>query len=123
MDRHARQARLAEVGAAGQARIARAVVDVGASGLAADVAVRYLAGAGAGRVNVRDAALGDVARGIDPGVRVEVEASIPEASTASFDLRDPVAKAFAAGAVLALRALRGAITGEDAAGAVPGGRS
>jgi len=123
MDRHIRQARLAEVGAAGQARIGRAVVDVGASGLEADVAIRYLAGGGVGQVNVRDAALADVARHIDPAVRVGVDANVADAPTTSFDLRDPVARAFARGAVLALRALRAAIAAEGVAGALAGGRS
>jgi hypothetical protein len=121
MDRHARQARLVEVGPEGQARIARAVVPVGVNGLAADAAVRYLAGAGVSEVRVRDPALGEVARVLDPAVRVEVDARLPDASTTGFDLRDPVARAFAGGAVIALRALRGAIRGSGSRGPVAGG--
>lgn len=118
MDRHARQTRLDGVGAAGQARIARTRVDVGLDGLAADVAARYLAGAGVERVRVRTAALGDGARAIDAAVQVEVAAQVdpsPE-SDASLDLRDPVAREAARGALLALRVLREAL-------AVPEGAS
>jgi hypothetical protein len=120
MDRHTRQARLAEVGAEGQARIARAAVAVGADGLAAEISVRYLAGAGAGRLRVRGAALADVAHGIDSSVRVDVDPSIPDSAAPALDLRDPVARAFADGALLALRALRGAIQAGEVGGVVPG---
>jgi hypothetical protein len=114
MDRHARQARLAEVGAAGQARIGRAVVDVRLDGFAADVAARYLAGAGVAAVRVRDSALGAGARALDARVRIDVDASLAVAADSdggASDLRDPAAREFARGAREALRALRVALHG------------
>jgi len=113
VDRHDRQSRLAGVGAAGQQRIAAALVDVQADGLAGEVAARYLAGAGVGRLHVRDRALAQAAASVDPSVRVEVGASPAPAATAgpSTDelpgFRDPSARDVARGAREALRALRG----------------
>jgi hypothetical protein len=112
MQRHARQTRLDGVGASGQARIARSRVDVGLDGLGADVAARYLAGAGVACVRVRAAALAEGARALDAAVRVEVDPALPpppEADAAAGDLRDPVASDLARGALLALRALRAAL--------------
>jgi molybdopterin/thiamine biosynthesis adenylyltransferase len=112
MDRHARQARLAGVGAEGQARIGRASVDVRLDGFAADVAARYLAGAGVGCVRVRAEDLAEGARAIDAGVRVEVDPSLGiEADTV--DLEDPGARDLARGALHALRAIRAAIEGSS----------
>jgi hypothetical protein len=112
MDRHARQAKLADVGARGQARIARAVVGVRLDGFAAEVAARYLAGAGVACVRVRDEAVAGAARAIDPGVHVEVDPSIgvdPVAKTPTSGLRDLAAGDFDRGARAALRALRAAL--------------
>jgi hypothetical protein len=115
MDRHARQAKLADVGPAGQARIARAIVSVGLDGFAAEVAARYLAGAGVACVRLRDAALAGGARAIDPGVRVEVDPSLgvdtadAAGETAAAGIRDPAAADFGRGARAALRALRAAL--------------
>ena len=139
MSRHGRQTRLAEVGSAGQARIAAATVDVAVDGLAAEVATRSLVGAGVGCVRVRErglagsVSLADIARSIDPGVRVEVAVgSAREAAPAGgaapgahtvrdgldvSDFRDPSARAVARGAHEALRALRTAL------GSGPGGGS
>jgi hypothetical protein len=102
------------VGASGQARIARSRADVGLDGLAADVAARYLAGAGVACIRVRAEALAEGARAIDGAVRVEVTelAAAPEGDAAT-DVRDPVARELARGALLALRALRSALQ-EDA---------
>jgi hypothetical protein len=119
MSRHGRQTRLAEVGAAGQARIAAATVDVVVDGLAAEVATRYLVGAGVGCVRVREGTLVGVAAAVDPAVRVERVGAVagggppggargaPE--TDAFDFRDPGARAVAQGAREALRALRTAL--------------
>jgi hypothetical protein len=107
--RHARQARLAGVGAEGQARIGRASVDVGLNGFAADVAARYLAGAGVACVRVRASELGAGVRAIDPAVRLEIEPSLGDApvdSLDSLDLDDAAARDLARGALCALRALR-----------------
>jgi hypothetical protein len=121
MDRHGRQAKLAEVGAAGQARIARAVVDVRLDGPAADVAARYLAGAGVAGVRVRDAKLAEGARALAPGVRVYVEPTLAvDADGSDFGLRDPACRDLARGAHAALLALRIVL---DAATSEPESRS
>jgi molybdopterin/thiamine biosynthesis adenylyltransferase len=115
MDRHSRQRRLSEVGDAGQARIARACVDVPFEGLAGAVAVRYLAGAGVGALRVRSERLASEARALDPGVRVEVLTADVDAGEAVDvaplvgGLRDPAARELGRGAYSALRALRAAI--------------
>lgn len=111
MDRHDRQSRLAEVGSAGQARIGAATVDVRLEGLAAEIATRYLAGAGVGRLCVRDRALADAATSIDPGVRVEVRDPGAAHDDATPDLRDPEAREAARGARQALRVLRSLVEG------------
>jgi hypothetical protein len=112
MDRHSRQIRLAEVGPAGQARIAQAVVDVRLDGPAADVAARYLAGAGVARVRVRDARLAHGASALAPGVQVDVDPSLPvDGDAGAVDLRDAACRDLARGARFALRALRTALEG------------
>jgi hypothetical protein len=111
VERHARQAKLREVGSAGQARIAQARVAVGVEGLAADIAARYLAGAGVAVVWVRAGPFAEGARAIAPGLLVEVNPALPadrEAST--FDLRDATCRDLIRGAHAALRALRTALT-------------
>jgi hypothetical protein len=114
MDRHSRQIRLAEVGAAGQARIARAVVDVCLDGPAADIAARYLAGAGVACVRVRDSTLARGARALAPAVRVEVDPSIPvDGSGGAFDMRDAACRDLVGGARFALCALRAALEGRS----------
>jgi hypothetical protein len=118
MDRHARQAKLAEVGPAGQARIGRAVVSVPFGGWAADVAVRYLAGAGVAAVRVPDAQLAEGARALAPGLCVEVDPALAgadggpgrsDARPAASVLRDPAARELLRGALAALEAIRGAL--------------
>jgi hypothetical protein len=132
MNRHDRQARLAEVGAAGQRRVAAATIEVRAGAFAAEVATRYLAGAGVGRLRVHDGALAAAAAAIDPAVSVEVEE--PRASLAAEGLRasstaegprmpspveaeasagfhDPSAREAMRGAREALRALRAILEG------------
>jgi len=115
MNRHGRQIRLREVGPSGQLQIGRASVDVPLSGIAAEVAVRYLAGAGVGVVRVRDRQLAELAGAIDPAVEVEVDARL-EASDVSttFGLQDPASRDVALGAFVALRALRCALRGDRA---------
>ena len=82
MRKYARQVRLAEIGAAGQEKIAAAEV-VAARGLAGDIEARYLAAAGVGRV----------VRGTH------------ELADARFDDLDPAAREIALGARAAARAL------------------
>jgi hypothetical protein len=121
MDRHGRQAKLEEVGALGQARIARAEVDVRLDGSAADVAARYLAGAGVAAVRVRDAKLAEAARALAPGVKVRVEPVLAvEAEGPHFGMRDPSCRDLARGAHAALLALRAVI---DRTAPAPGSRS
>jgi len=114
MDRHARQIKLVEVGGAGQARIGAARVDVPDSGLAGEVAARYLAGAGVGRIRVRAERIAAIARAIDPAISVEVihagEADLRGLGEAS-DLHDSAAQAVERGARFALAALRDALGG------------
>ncbi len=115
--RHARQIRLAEVGTAGQARLAAARAEVHLSGDAARVAVRYLAGAGFGALGVPSAALAAEARAVDPDAPVEVvpsrAASSPSpsalASPSPFAYLDPAARDVAEGAALALAQIRRAL--------------
>jgi hypothetical protein len=123
MDRHDRQARLAEVGAEGQERVAAATVEVRAGAFAAEVATRYLAGAGVGRLRVRDGALAAAAAAIDPAVSVEVEepralsivdgprTSWMAEGEASAGFHDPSAREAMRGAREALRALRAILEG------------
>jgi hypothetical protein len=118
MDRHGRQSRLADVGLAGQKRIAEATVEVRSDGLAGEVATRYLAGAGVGSLRVPSPALAAIARSVDPAVRVEAvsragtragEPSIAADHEPPF--RDPSAGDLARGAREALRALRAVLEG------------
>ena len=105
--RHGRQVSLAEVGAAGQARIDAARVDVGLDGLAGHVSVRYLAGAGVGR------RLAQAAREVDRRVTIEIDPALgsgaEEKPLLPLAVRDPVARELARGAYHALAALRTAI--------------
>jgi hypothetical protein len=116
MDRHGRQSRLADVGAAGQQRIAAATVEIRSEGLAGEVATRYLAGAGVGALRVPSAALVAVARAVDPAVRAEVIGA-PAGRAGSEepqddpDFRDPSARELARGAREALHALRAILGG------------
>jgi hypothetical protein len=111
MDRHGRQARLAEVGREGQARIASARVEIRSRGPAASIAARYLAGAGVGHLRTPDETAAAAARAVDPGVHVEVGAlPRPMAPAVSpFALRNPSADAVALGAHEALVAIRRAL--------------
>jgi hypothetical protein len=108
--RHTRQVRLAEVGADGQGRIARAAVDVRGRGVAAQVTARYLAGAGVSRLRVADQAIAAAALGIDASVQVEVDPSLAVGrADEPAELSDPTARALGAGALAALQAIREAL--------------
>ena len=112
MDRHGRQSRLVEVGSAGQAKIARASVDVPLDGFAAEIAGSYLVGAGARTVRVRHCALATTLRAMDPSVRVEFAPAIAvERAPGPFGFRDPAAQALADGAHFALRTVRAVLEG------------
>jgi hypothetical protein len=109
MDRHDRQRRVAGVGPAGQARIARASVEVRLRGSAADVATRYLAGAGVAALAVPHSGLAQIAASIDASVPVRVDPALPDDAAPGYDLRDPSACEVARGARAALLALRAAL--------------
>lgn len=119
MDRHARQSKLTEIGAGGQAKIAAATVAVSLDGVAADIAARYLAGAGVAVLRVRDPAFAEGARALEPALGVAVVAFEVEAAGVSVVtddarrvddvLRDPAARDLARGALAALRALGGVL--------------
>ncbi|MGO9838493.1 MAG: hypothetical protein ACLP1X_30295 [Polyangiaceae bacterium] len=110
MVRHGRQIALAEVGVAGQARIEATRVNLALEGLAAQVAVRYLAGAGVGCLRVPDELLAQAARSVEPNARVEIAtALVADSEPEPLSLRDPVARDLARGAHFALRVLRSAI--------------
>jgi hypothetical protein len=118
MDRHSRQIRLPEVGTSGQGRIARAAIDVRLDGPAADVAARYLSGAGVACVRVRDATLARGARALAPAVRVEEDPRIDvdvdvDVDGGAFDLRDTACRDLMRGARFALGALRAALEGRS----------
>jgi len=110
MDRHARQARLAGIGAEGQARLGRSSVDVRLDGFAADVAARYLVGAGVGSVRVRTEVLAAGARALDANAHVNVDPSLA-GGTDPVDLDDPSARDLARGALCALAAIRAILEG------------
>jgi hypothetical protein len=102
-----------EVGVLGQARIARARVEVRASGFAGDIAARYLAGAGVGGLRVPSESVAHAVRAVDPGVEVTVAALDPVNTPDGFDLREPAARELARGSRLALDALLDAIRGTE----------
>ena len=108
--RHVRQVLLAEIGEVGQARLASGSATVDVGGAAGDIEVRYLAGAGVGRIVVADALTADAARAIDPVARVEIDPHTRpvrgDAPHATFGIRDPAARDVALGAWRALDTLR-----------------
>lgn len=68
--RYTRQVRLPEVGTEGQERLGQAAVSLASRGLAGEVAVRYVVGAGVGRVAVVQENLVAVAKRVDGRVHV-----------------------------------------------------
>jgi hypothetical protein len=102
--------RLAEVGASGQNAIESASMDLPLVGFPGDVAARYLAGAGVGRLRVRDESLAAAALSVDSRIRVEVVPSLEvENDISAFDLRERRAIELAAGSLVALRGIRRAL--------------
>ena len=106
MDRHHRQRILPEVGTAGQALLARASAEVRLGGFAGEIAARYLAGAGFGRIVVSDVAHANAARHIEPNLNVEVGSGGTGRPAAAFDLKDEAARDLSAGARAALQVIR-----------------
>jgi hypothetical protein len=105
--RHQRQVSLAGIGEVGQRRLARALVSVPGSGFEAEMAVRYLAGAGVGRLRVSTSPLQAAASAVDPTLEVGVEPSLRAApATCPFEWRDPAAAELANGSYLALHVVR-----------------
>jgi hypothetical protein len=113
--RHTRQIRLPEIGDCGQALFAAGRVRVVGEGLAAEVAARYLAGAGVGTLCVDGERVARAARAVDPDVKTEParEAGAARAGP-PFELVDGAAREVAAGAWAALVALRRLLAKETA---------
>jgi hypothetical protein len=110
--RHGRQVRLAEVGEAGQNRIAGARVAVAADGFVGDIATRYLAGAGCGSLRVKSPVLAAAARATDPSAQVAIDPSLDvEPETTIYPWRRRAAAELGTGAHLALRVLRDLLRG------------
>ena len=121
MQRHTRQIRLTDVGARGQERIARAEVAIPGSGLSAEVAARYLAGAGIGALTVEDERIAAAARAVDAAVVVRIAPTAnPDEIPAPAQLEDPAARELAAGSLFALAALREALAGHAPSRAAEG---
>ncbi len=105
------------MGEARQARLASASVDLPLDGAAAEIAARYLAGAGVGRLRVKDGRAGAAAGAVDPAVVIEVVPDLscrgPSPSECTADLSadldlalEPAVDDVARGALFALAALR-----------------
>lgn len=109
--RHTRQVRLVDVGEAGQARLASAIVDVGSTGFAGAIEARYLAAAGVGTLRVREDAHAAAAREMDGTTRIgSMTSGAPVAAApAAFEDLDPAARDVAIGAWRALASVRRAL--------------
>jgi hypothetical protein len=117
--RHGRQSRLAEVGIAGQQRIAHARVALSCDGLAGLVEARYLAGAGVLELSGFEEVLAE-ARRVDVHVRSRdgahplfVGAGAPGPARAEVDALDPAPREVARGALAALTALKRVLAGGE----------
>jgi len=105
--RHTRQARLAEVGDRGQARLAEGEVRIASPGLAGVVGARYAAGAGFGVVRVRSEDAARAARAVDAHTEVVIDATLTAPPTPAWLAElDPAARDVACGAHEVLVAIR-----------------
>jgi hypothetical protein len=105
--RHTRQARLAEVGEAAQARLRAGEARITAAGPAGVVGARYAAGAGFGALRVPSAEAAHAAREVDARVRVAIDPGVtPQSGPTWLAELDPAAREVALGAHEALRAIR-----------------
>ena len=109
--RHSRQARLAEIGEEGQARIAATTAVIEADGLAGAVEARYLAGAGVGKIATSDEAIADAALHVDASIEIVTEGRVRLGlgDPPAFELRDEAAFDVAIGAWRALAHVRRAV--------------
>jgi hypothetical protein len=98
--------RLAEVGEHGQVRIGSATAEVRLGGEAGEVAARYLAGAGIGRLRVIDPRVGEAAKAVDPDAQVEVVPELKGGTSDDLGLC-PEAADLARGSLAALDVLLG----------------
>jgi hypothetical protein len=116
--RHSRQVRLAEVGEEGQARIEATTAHVSADGLAGAIEVRYLAGAGVGKIATANEHLAEAARAIDPSVQIVAPPAVflGLGEPPVFGARDPAALEVALGAWRALAHVRRAALRREAGG-------
>ena len=115
--RHTRQVRLVEVGEEGQARLARATVDVRGGGPAGEIEARYLAGAGVGTIRVVDDAQARAVGAMDASIRVERGSLAPPPEPTPLDALDGMdasALDLARGAWRALDTLRRVLAGTSA---------
>jgi hypothetical protein len=108
--RYTRQARLAEVGEPGQAKLSEGEACIASVGVAAVVSARYAAGAGLGSLRVREPLALDAARSVDARMPVVIDAGLAAAasslSPAWLAELDPGARDVAQGAYEALVAIR-----------------
>jgi hypothetical protein len=116
--RHQRQMRLPLVGREGQKVLSGIAAVVGATGDEGRVAARYLAGAGVGRITVRDPDVAAAGQRVDASVTIVVAPVAEPAPMQELDELDPAARAVARGAraaaqvlVAALRAPRPEVKG------------
>ena len=111
--RYARQVKLAEVGEAGQRRIAESGCTVTGHGTAAIVEARYLVGAGFGRVIVEDEEVARSAKEVDASIDVSVAGASghrsEKAALEAFVGLHPAARDVALGAYRALAAIRAVV--------------
>ncbi len=115
--RYTRQVRLAEIGDAGQERIAATTAIVDADGLAGAIEARYLAAAGVGKIATLHGDVADAARAVNAGVQMitGVRVRLGHGDPPPFGVRDEAARDVALGAWRALAHLRRAIKrGHDA---------
>lgn len=105
MSRHSRQMRLALIGREGQRVIDDATIDVAAGGIEGEVAARYLAGAGVGKLRLSSEAAASAARSLDARVQTAMVSATPPEAMPDLEDLDPAARSFARGARIATRAL------------------
>lgn len=108
--RFTRQIRLAEVGEAGQARLAAARVQLGATGPAREIEERYLRAAGVGVTDADPAHMVAAPRGGTTGTRTPTLTGLRAvAESPDLGIRHASARAVADGAFAALLAMRTAL--------------
>ena len=108
-ERTLRQRLVAEIGDAGQARLAQASATVTDRGLAGEVQARYLAGAGFGALRVATERQAELALQVDPQAHVVVAAGAAMAPSNAHERSDSAAQAVLDGSMRALSQIREAL--------------